>query len=182
MNKQNKNEISQIKEHIKVLNITGGIAITALAVAGYLMLTNNPSPEQPIVQEVRVEASAAATSVYDVPASADQVSNLLSENRIEESAKPSIEEAPEQVAKQTQPEEKETDADMMERTLSSKTIAEELHSFEASCDNGSILFNWVTEGGSKYAYEVEKPMIRCIMKYFPEHRSLRKKKVKLLLY
>ncbi|MBK8415264.1 MAG: T9SS type A sorting domain-containing protein [Bacteroidetes bacterium] len=156
MNKQNKNEISQIKEHIKVLNITGGIAITALAVAGYLMLTNNPSPEQPIVQEVRVEASAAATSVYDVPASADQVSNLLSENRIEESAKPSIEEAPEQAAKQTQPEEKESDADMMERALSSKTIAEELHSFEASCDNGSILFNWVTEGGSKYAYEVEK--------------------------
>jgi hypothetical protein len=156
MNKNNKNEITQIKEHIKVLNITGGIAITALAVAGYLMLTNHPASEQPIAQEVRLEASAASPSAYDVPAPSDQVSNLLSENRIEESAKPVIEDAPDQNAKQAQPEEKPTDAEMMERSMSSKTIAEELHSFEASCDNGSILFNWVTEGGAKYAYEVEK--------------------------
>lgn len=156
MNKQNKNEIKQIKEHIKVLNITGGIAITALAVAGYLMLTNHSATEKPIDQKVRLEASAAAPSVYDMPAPAAHVKNLLSENRLEETAQPILEEAKNQEVTQIQPEAKVAETEMMERTMSSRTIAEELHSFEASCDNGAILFNWITEGGAKYAYEIEK--------------------------
>ncbi|MBL0342448.1 MAG: T9SS type A sorting domain-containing protein [Bacteroidetes bacterium] len=40
--------------------------------------------------------------------------------------------------------------------LKSKALDEELQSFEASCNDGSLAFNWITEGGSKYAYEIEK--------------------------
>ena len=36
------------------------------------------------------------------------------------------------------------------------SFVEELQSFEASCNDGSILFQWVTEGSTKYAYEIEK--------------------------
>jgi hypothetical protein len=31
-----------------------------------------------------------------------------------------------------------------------------LQSFEASCNQGALVFNWVTQGSSKYAYEIEK--------------------------
>jgi hypothetical protein len=36
-----------------------------------------------------------------------------------------------------------------------KTV-DEIQSFEVSCNNGSLVFNWITEGQGKYAYEIEK--------------------------
>src|SRR4249920_2021234 len=43
-----KKEIDQIRRHVKMLNITGGIAIGALALAGFLLvsdvLESNPEP------------------------------------------------------------------------------------------------------------------------------------------
>ncbi|MBL0342450.1 MAG: hypothetical protein IPP71_17010 [Bacteroidetes bacterium] len=39
-NENHRKEIKQIKDHVKILNITGGIAIGALAIAGYLMLSD----------------------------------------------------------------------------------------------------------------------------------------------
>src|SRR4030095_8536152 len=37
---QHKNEIDQIMKHVKMLNITGGIAIGALAIAGFLLISD----------------------------------------------------------------------------------------------------------------------------------------------
>jgi hypothetical protein len=39
---------------------------------------------------------------------------------------------------------------------SKAAMVEEIQSFEVSCNNGTLVFNWVTEGQGKYAYEIEK--------------------------
>lgn len=159
MNKeQKKQEISKIREHIRILNITGGVAISALAVAGYLLLTS-PAEENTRLTKNMEAITNEAESNMEVQASVtspaiDEISADVAVAAKQEQAQTKAVSA---VVKQNRTSGLKTNAlAAAEKTGLTKSIAEELQSFEASCDNGSILFNWVTEGVSKYAYEIEK--------------------------
>lgn len=162
MNKeQKKQEISKIREHIRILNITGGVAISALAVAGYLLLTS-PAEENTSLTKGSEQTTIVAPNENEVLASnvspvTEEISGDASVAAKQEHAQIKSSSAEAAVAKNTRISGKKANAlAAAEKTGLTKSIAEELQSFEASCDNGSILFNWVTEGVSKYAYEIEK--------------------------
>ena len=168
-NETHKKEIKQIKDHVKILNITGGIAIGALAIAGYLMLSN-PLKKENYAEIQPVPAPFENVLTVDLPTNETQVALV----------QPDKKEAASDYTKAIVIKKKtiETDAQISSKNenslvnktviaassenfeklnkMKSKALDEELQSFEASCNEGSLMFNWITEGGSKYAYEIEK--------------------------
>lgn len=142
MNKaHHQNEIDQIQKHVKMLNIAGGIAICALSLAGVLLLTDT---FESTAENVFV-ASLDQPYIYNTESATSDPENNASE---EGNLNPIISES--LVADKVN----KTDKPLSARKII--TFEEELQSFDASCINGAISFNWVTSGGSKYAYEIEK--------------------------
>ena len=117
-----------------MLNIAGAVALSALAIAGYLIITE-PSMEHAMVADNSV-------SVYDAGENAE----LIAEASLAPEDPSSTMDDPKVSEKISSPVSKP----------SGKGIDEELLSFEASCEGGAILFNWTTMGNTKYAYEIEK--------------------------
>ncbi|MDQ3049544.1 MAG: T9SS type A sorting domain-containing protein [Bacteroidota bacterium] len=141
---QHQSEIEQIKKHVKMLNITGSIAIGALAIAGVLMVTDT------------FEAVSESAPSGIVVKAADQEIPVVGEmlNTLEEPATSLIPQA----AKETENQANKSNSTGKSKAVVPKTVSftEELQSFEASCNDGALFFQWVTSGGTKYAYEIEK--------------------------
>lgn len=143
------------------MNITGGVAISALAVAGYLLLTNPSEENTALTKEgentTKIAAIENEALALEVAPASEMVAGETSASAKEEKSQSKVasKEAKVAISKSTSGKKANALA-AASRTGLTKSIAEELQSFEASCDNGSILFNWVTEGVSKYAYEIEK--------------------------
>jgi len=143
-----KREIDQIKKHVKMLNITGGIAIGALTLAGFFlaadvmegtpeaMALNTHPPTTEVIAPVAFNAEEAVES---------------SDKQLKQAESKAAEKKAAIVEKQV-PAEKEEKAEI----LKAMSLEEELQSFEASCSDGAISFHWTTSGGSKYAFEIEK--------------------------
>ncbi len=135
---QHQSEIDQINKHVKMLNITGSIAIGALAIAGVLMIADTFKA---------VSENAQSGIIAEAP---DQESVLQSDdsNLLEEPATIQPERISKPAGNQNKP----------KTAAAPKAISftEELQSFEASCNDGALYFQWVTLGGTKYAYEIEK--------------------------
>src|SRR5688572_22498808 len=144
-----KKEIDQIKKHVKMLNITGGIAIGALALSGFLLVSDvlESNPDSHIINssnpemEIQETESPLITEVKPEELNKQETYSVQSEsknsNPLASSNKAAI---------------RETDS----KETKSMNLEEELQSFEASCSNGAISFHWITSGGSKYAFEIEK--------------------------
>jgi hypothetical protein len=137
-----KEEMKQIKEHMKMLNITGGVAIGALLVAGYLMVTTpsfeNKSGSKAMKTELVTEAAISPVVITEPERVITTEKNnvTVAENTVDD---PKINSSIPAAVKEK-----------------SGNLQEELVSFEASCDGGAIVFNWVTMGNARYAYEIEK--------------------------
>jgi hypothetical protein len=170
-NENHKNEIKQIKDHVKILNITGGIAIGALAIAGYLMLSDplknehyaenntlNPGTENVISIENNLIDQPIASAQNPAEASSESGSDVklvvVKKQPVEE-VNVVVDKVAESLEDKTVVEANSANINKL-NNLKYKGLNEEVQSFEASCNNGSLTFNWVTEGGSKYAYEIEK--------------------------
>lgn len=135
-----KNEIDQIKKHVRVLNITGGVAISAIALAGILLVTDifDAPAENYKVQTNITQVNDAPIEVNDKPVTGTSDIEIVRNDDagVETAAIKS--------------------SGIKKAAPKAISFEEELQSFEASCNDGSILFQWVTSGGSKYAYEIEK--------------------------
>lgn len=166
-NEHHKNEIKQIKDHVKILNITGGIAIGALAIAGYLMLSDPlknehyaektfeaPATESVISIENKLIDQPMASALNPAESGSDVKAVVVKKQPVEV-----VDVVTDKVAENL---EDKTVVEANSATINKlnnlkyKGLNEEVQSFEASCNNGSLTFNWITEGGSKYAYEIEK--------------------------
>ena len=132
-------------KHVKMLNITGGIAIGALALAGFLLISDVfETSADPKMSE------AAMASIADEKNSTDQkelVSFTSNSNEDDVPAAPEIKTPVQAVP------DKPGNREVAKAAI---TFEEELQSFEASCNDGAIAFHWITLGGAKYAYEIEK--------------------------
>ncbi len=169
-NENHRKEIKQIKDHVKILNITGGIAIGALAIAGYLMLSDplkkeNFAENQPVPASfenvLTVDHTTVGAQVAFVQPDKKEDASDVSTAAIIIKKKPVVQTGVSEQKSEESFVNKEVIAASSENfdrlsKMKSKALDEELQSFEASCNDGSLLFNWITEGGSKYAYEIEK--------------------------
>ena len=169
-NEKHNKEIKQIKDHVKILNITGGIAIGALAIAGYLMLSD-PLKKEYYAEKAPVanfsETALAVDKSLEKTVALADVKDESNQTASDISSSVTLKKKPVEIAENEtdKVEESLVDKTVVEansanikrlNSLKSKGIDEELQSFEASCNEGSLIFNWITEGGSKYAYEIEK--------------------------
>lgn len=171
-NENHKKEIKQIRDHVKILNITGGIAIGALAIAGYLMLSDPLKKEHyaentPVSTNTVTALEVDHSTILQPVASASLTKPMAAEEVSDQSKAVILKKKPAKEFENTtsKVEESLVDKTVVEanaknitklNNLKFKGIDEELQSFEASCNDGSLTFNWITEGGSKYAYEIEK--------------------------
>lgn len=137
---QHQSEIDQINKHVRMLNITGSIAIGALAIAGVLMIADTFEA---------VSENAHSGIMAEAP---DQEIVLHSDNSnlLEETATII---QPEKISKPSGSQTNKPNSAPAPKAIS---FTEELQSFEASCNDGALYFQWVTLGGTKYAYEIEK--------------------------
>jgi len=146
MNTNNhKHEIDEIQKHVRMLNITGAVAICALALAGALLVSDIFEAPAPVQESRNSELHVSPVALASLENT--QEASLFPEVSVTENA------AIEKVMKKSKPEEAEENAVSKNE---STTFEEELQSFEASCNKGAILFQWVTIGGSKHGYEIEK--------------------------
>lgn len=141
-------EIDQIRKHVRMLNVAGGVAIGALTIAGMLFVFDvfESKPSEVISEAVTEQVAGEDTSLADIETTYPDEEK---EEIVSTASKPGA----------ANSEILPTESSKKLKTESKKdaiTFEEELHSFEASCNNGSILFHWVTSGGTKYAYEIEK--------------------------
>lgn len=166
-NEHHKNEIKQIKDHVKILNITGGIAIGALAIAGYLMLSDPlknehyaektfeaPATESVISIENKLIDQPMASALNPAESGSDVKAVVVKKQPVEV-VDVVTDKVAENLEDKTVVEANSANINKL-NNLKYKGLNEEVQSFEASCNNGSLTFNWITEGGSKYAYEIEK--------------------------
>jgi hypothetical protein len=138
---QHRNEIEEIRRHVKMLHITGGIAVGAITLAGFLLATD--AFDSKAVTDNRTATQVMSMEVED-SFPAEQLENTVSE-LITPAATVQNKEIRAEIKSP-----KET------TSKSTSTFDEELQSFEASCNNGSISFHWITSGSTKYAFEIEK--------------------------
>lgn len=141
---QHKNEIDEIRKHVKMLNITGGIAVGAITLAGFLLATDafdsNAVPDNRTVSQVMVTDEDNAFTDEQL---ASTVASLKQPEAV-------IENKP-----VTKPDKQNSESG--KNTISkAASFEEELQSFEASCTDGAISFHWITLGSTKYAFEIEK--------------------------
>jgi len=122
---------------MKWLNLAGGVSLAAIAIGGYLVITE-PYNEVALAEDPIAELNVAKEQNVGTPVSDNQETKDLKDDNTR-SEEESIQ--PKKSVKYFQPK---------------SDLAEELQSFDASCNNGSLIFNWVTEGGTKYPFEIEK--------------------------
>ena len=139
---QHRNEIDEIRKHVKMLNITGGIAVGAITLAGFLLATDafnsKAVPGEQVVAQVIEDEELYSNDQLASVVSALSKPEIIS-NTVVPQQDPVTESKPEKTA-----------------AVKKASFAEELQSFEASCSDGSISFNWITSGSSRYAFEIEK--------------------------
>ncbi|HEX5002648.1 MAG TPA: hypothetical protein VFW78_09120 [Bacteroidia bacterium] len=139
---KDKNEIRKMRQYVAGLAITGAGAIAMFTYAGYLFITE---PASVNVKSPVIEISSPAITTASKQTETKAIATASAEVK-------NTAEVKKQVQKTTL-----TSASAKEKKSGGKYgKVEEIQSFEVSCNNGSIVFKWVTEGQGKYAYEIEK--------------------------
>ena len=134
-NKMKSNrEIREMQRNIRNMMLAGAGAIAMFTYASYIYISNPGhvlGDHETTIQETQVKPMAYQPVYTDImPAS--------------EAPAPAAETVAEVPAKEKAP------------AAAKKAIVEEIQSFEVTCNNGTVVFSWVTEGQGKYAYEIEK--------------------------
>jgi hypothetical protein len=139
---QHRNEIAEINKHVKMLNITGGIAVGFISLAGFLLATD--ALDSNAVPDNRASEQVIAMEEVDQISDEQQEAVAVSINQ------------PIPDAKENNSSQRNIQPEKSAAPSKVSSFEEELQSFEASCNAGSISFHWVTLGSTKYAFEIEK--------------------------
>ena len=144
----NHQEISEIKRQIKLLNLAGLGAIISLTVAGAMLIYELTAADEVInrqsAQIVQAEITPVAFDAANEQDAGNQTSEIRSESPISKADEPGKTDS-----KKKKPVQEDTSRSLLK-------IDSELQSFEASCNQGALLFSWVTDGSRQYMYEIEK--------------------------
>jgi hypothetical protein len=126
-------EIREMRRNIRNMTLAGVGALGMFVYAGSLYSdASSPASNQPIGSEADlIDVSESEPSITISP----DILALPLSDQVTGGAEVPVSEAAEH--------------------RKAKTV-DEIQSFDVSCNNGSLVFNWVTEGQGKYAYEIEK--------------------------
>jgi hypothetical protein len=130
---KNQREIREMRRNIRNMALAGAGALGMFVYAGSLyseavVMDSSPSNVTETTDRVSVETKMLESGSLEI------LSFPLAENKF-----------PAEVALPAKP-----------AVHKKQKTVDEIQSFEVSCNNGSLIFNWVTEGQGKYAYEIEK--------------------------
>ncbi len=151
MESKDKNRFN-LPNHITVMNITAALAIGALSVAAYLMVTEpfRNGPEAYPIADEKITASIESDGYDELNSDAVDVSQKIEQSRIE------TKESDLQVEKEALSEDMASVKKTEKAVVFKNNLSDEIESFDASCYDGNVVFNWVTLGKANHQFEIEK--------------------------
>lgn len=141
-----------LPDHISVMNITAAVAVGALSVAAYLMVTE-PFQKYDSVDAV-AEAEMQMMQPGDLPETV--VDDFDSSDEADELERSSGEQVTVAEKKLSVDSELKVVSNSSGYTADGMVMIDDIESFDASCYDGNLVFNWITTGKPNNQFEIEK--------------------------
>jgi hypothetical protein len=145
-----------LPDHISVMNITAAVSIGALTVAAYLMVTE-PFQNYDTVDAVS-EAKEQMLQPGDLPEPLHNEADLKADFTETESV-PKADDNDKSITEHAVSEsadELKVVTNSSKYTSDGMVMIDDIESFDASCYDGNLVFNWITSGKPNNQFEIEK--------------------------